>query len=185
MKLIIGLGNPGAKYEKTRHNAGFMALDTLAGTVAWNMSGTCKSEIAEVKIGSTKALLAKPQTFMNDSGDAAGKLARFYKIKKESILVVYDDIDLVVGTLRLRGEGSDGGHRGLRSILQSLKTKNIARLKIGIAENKGGKQRTSSESYVLKAPGKAGSIALKKSLALVPEAVERWLSGEAAATISA
>ncbi|MDZ4221562.1 MAG: aminoacyl-tRNA hydrolase, partial [Patescibacteria group bacterium] len=136
-------------------------------------------------VDGVKVMLAKPQTFMNNSGLAASKLARFYKIKKEDILIIYDDIDMVAGTLRLRHEGSDGGHRGLRSILQSLKSEKIARLKIGIAEKKGGKQRVSSEDYVLKPPSTSANGLIKKSLALVPEAVERWLNGEAAATLSA
>ncbi|MBI1961404.1 MAG: aminoacyl-tRNA hydrolase [Parcubacteria group bacterium] len=184
MKLIIGLGNPGEKYEKTRHNTGFHAVDVLAGKNNWKASGKLNAEIAEIKIGKAKILLAKPQTFMNNSGQAAAKLARFYKIKKEDILVIYDDIDLVAGVLRLRPEGSSGGHQGMQSVLSSLKTDSIARLKIGIAEKSGGKQKISSENYVLKPPSKTAEAAIKKSLTLMPEVVEQWIAGTATTTRS-
>ncbi|MBI2050515.1 MAG: aminoacyl-tRNA hydrolase [Parcubacteria group bacterium] len=184
MKLIIGLGNPGKQYEKTRHNSGCMAVDVLAGKNKWKMADKFSAEIAEVKIGKAKILLAKPQTFMNNSGQAAGKLARFYKIKKEDILVIYDDIDLVAGVLRLRPSGSSGGHQGMQSVLSSLKTDSIARLKIGIAEKFGGKQKVSSENYVLKPPSKTAEAVIKKSLALVPEMVESWIGGAMNTTVS-
>ena len=178
MKLIIGLGNPGKQYERTRHNTGFHAVDVLAGKSDWKISDKFSAETAEVKIGKTKVLLAKPHAFMNNSGQAAAKLVRFYKIKKEDILVIYDDIDLIVGTLRLRPEGSSGGHQGMQSVLQSLKSEKVARLKIGIAEKFGGKQKISSENYVLKPPSIAADAAIKKTLKLVPEIVEQWIGGE-------
>ncbi|OJI07635.1 aminoacyl-tRNA hydrolase [bacterium CG10_46_32] len=185
MKLIIGLGNPGKQYEHTRHNTGFHAVDIVAGKNKWKLVDKFSTEMCETKIGKSKVLLAKPQTFMNNSGLAASKLARFYKIKKEDILIIYDDIDLIVGTLRLRPEGSSGGHQGMTSILQSLKSEKIARLKIGIAEKQGGKQRVSSEAYVLKPPSKAGAEAIKKSLALVTAITEQWIDGVATTTMSA
>ncbi len=185
MKLIIGLGNPGKQYEKTRHNSGFMAVDVLAGKTNWKAADKFQAEIRETKIEKHKVILAKPQTFMNNSGIAAAKLARFYKIKKEDILVIYDDIDLIVGTLRLRPEGSAGGHQGMQSVLQALKTEKIARLKIGIAEKSGGKQKVSSEDYVLKPPSKRAAETIKKSLALVPGIVEQWIGGAMTTTINA
>lgn len=184
MKLVIGLGNPGKQYEKTRHNTGFHAVDVLAGASNWKLSKKFSAEIAETKIGAHKVLLAKPQDFMNNSGLPAAKLVRFHKIKKEDVLVIYDDIDLVAGTLRVRTGGSSGGHQGMQSVLAGLKTDKIARLKIGIAEKFGGKQKISSEDYVLKAPSKKAAEILKKSLALVPEIVASWASGVATTTKS-
>lgn len=184
MKLIIGLGNPGEQYEKTRHNTGFRAVDVLAAHDGWKLSEKFSAEIAETKINNAKVLLAKPQTFMNNSGQAAAKLVRFYKIKKEDVLIIHDDIDLVVGTLRLRPHGSSGGHQGMQSVLSSLESETIARLKIGIAEKRGGKQKVSSESYVLAHPSKAAEATIKKSLALAPEVVERWIGGERTTTVS-
>jgi PTH1 family peptidyl-tRNA hydrolase len=177
MKLIIGLGNPGEDYEKTRHNTGFRAVDVLADKDDWKMNDKFNAEIAEVKIGKSKIILAKPQTFMNKSGDAVGKITRYYKIKKEDILIIFDDIDLLTGTLRLRPDGSSGGHQGMQSVLTSLKSEKIARLKIGVAETKTGKQRISSEDYILKPASKAGEAKIKKSLKLTEEIIELWLSG--------
>jgi peptidyl-tRNA hydrolase, PTH1 family len=177
MKLIVGLGNPGKDYEKTRHNTGFRAVDVLVEKNDWKDIDKFNAEIAETKIEKSKVILAKPLTFMNKSGDAVGKIARYYKIKKEDILIVFDDIDLLVGTLRLRPDGSSGGHQGMQSILTSLKSDKIARLKIGVADQKTGKQRTSSEDYILKPASKGGELKIKKSLKLIPEIVNEWLSG--------
>ena len=114
--LVVGLGNPGRKYAQNRHNAGFHCLDRLAE--AYHMSFDTKRDKAEVALGRVagrRVVLAKPQTFMNDSGAAVGALARFYKVEPEDVLVVYDDLDLPQGTLRLRPQGSAGGHRGMLS----------------------------------------------------------------------
>ncbi|MAG29197.1 aminoacyl-tRNA hydrolase [bacterium] len=184
MKLIIGLGNPGKEYEKTRHNTGFRAVDVLVDKGDWKMNDKFNAEIAETKIGKSKTILAKPQTFMNKSGDAVGKIARYYKIKKENILIIFDDIDLLVGTLRLRPDGSSGGHQGMQSVLTSLKSDKIARLKIGVADQKAGKQRISSEDYILKPPSKSGEIKLKKSLKLVVDIIDEWLSGNDTTTMA-
>ena len=182
MKLITGLGNPGTQYERTRHNTGFRALDKLADASGWNAQEKFSALIATVKIGKTKVMLAKPQTFMNKSGDAVGKIARYYKIKKDDVLVIYDDIDLLVGTLRLRPNGSSGGHQGMASVLKALRTENVARLKIGIAEKRPGKQRVASEDYILKPATTSGEAALQKSLEKVPEIVGMWLKGETKTT---
>jgi len=184
MKLIIGLGNPGEEHEKQRHNTGFLAVDTLADKKSFKQDDKLNALIADAKLGKSKVLLAKPQTFMNKTGDSAGKIARYYKIKKEDILIIYDDIDLLIGTLRLRPDGSSGGHQGMESILSALKTDKIARLKIGIAEKKAGKQRVSSEDYILKPPSKEGEKIIKKSLKKVPEIVEEWIAGTKTTTIT-
>jgi peptidyl-tRNA hydrolase, PTH1 family len=183
VKLIIGLGNPGEEHETQRHNAGFWAVDVLADKKDWKEDAKRNALIAQTKISKSKLILAKPTTFMNNSGEAVGKVARYYKVKKEDILVIYDDIDLVVGTLRLRPTGSSGGHNGMHSVLKSLKSDKVARLKIGIAEKKAGKQRVALEDYILKPPGKDAEKIIKKSLKKIPEIIEQWLNGESTTTV--
>lgn len=145
--LIVGLGNPGRKYARNRHNAGFHCLDRLAEKC--RMSFDTKRDKAEVAVGRVagrRAVLVKPQTFMNDSGVSVGALARFYKVEPEQVLVVYDDLDLPQGTLRLRPHGSAGGHRGMLSIMQHLGTRDFARLRVGIGRPPG---RMPPKAYVL------------------------------------
>jgi len=176
MKLIIGLGNPGKKYANTRHNIGWQALDVLAADAEWKTSKKFQSLLAEINIAGAKALLAKPQTGMNKSGQAVRALASFYKIPLENILVIHDDIDLLASSTRLRAEGSSGGHNGLASIIESLGTEQVSRLKIGIAEKQAGKQAVPSEIYVLQPPGAIAAVKIKKSLATLPEILALWLS---------
>lgn len=137
MKLIIGLGNPGKEYIKTRHNAGFIAVDRIRnqelGIREWKFDKKFNAELAEVKIDKEKVMLVKPQTFMNKSGDAVGKLVRFYKIKPADIIIVHDELDLPLGTLRLKIGGGAAGHKGLESVIKALKTQEFARIRIGIA----------------------------------------------------
>lgn len=178
MKLIIGLGNPGEQYASTRHNAGWRAVKFLAGEAGWRREEKFKALAAVGKIAGQKVILAKPETFMNNSGLAAAKLKNFYKIKNQDILVIYDDIDLPLGTTRLRLDGSAGGHQGLDSVLRTLGSKEIARLKIGIAEGRPGKQKIPSEDYVLKNFSKKGEEILQKVLQLLPEIVEKWVKRE-------
>lgn len=142
MKLIVGLGNPGKEYEKTRHNAGFLALAHVSG---WKLEKKFNAEIAEEKIGSERIIFAKPRTYMNKSGDAVGALARFYKIKPHNVWIIHDEIDLPIGTLRLKQGGSAGGHKGLQSIIQTI-GEDCVRFRIGIA--KAGK-RPPAETFVL------------------------------------
>ncbi len=150
MKLIVGLGNPGKRYENTRHNAGFMAVDYLAGQFEFDgfkKSDKHNAEIAEGRIGDEKTLLIKPQTFMNLSGMAVRSVMQFYKIPVEDLIVIYDEAELPSGTLRVRPKGSAGGHNGMKSIIQEVGTDEFVRIRIGIApvaEFKGD-----LESYVL------------------------------------
>jgi PTH1 family peptidyl-tRNA hydrolase len=131
--LIVGLGNPGARYAGTRHNAGFLAVDELARRHGLRFSGKqANAEIAKGSIRGVPVVLAKPMTYMNNSGLAAGWLARYYKIPHNRVLVIYDDIALPLGRLRIRGKGSDGGHNGLTSIIQHLGTQHFPRLRIGV-----------------------------------------------------
>jgi PTH1 family peptidyl-tRNA hydrolase len=133
VKLIVGLGNPGSRYELTRHNIGFIIVDQLVDKyVPAGLRKKGKVLLAEAAIGGEKVLLAKPQTFMNLSGQGVIPLAQFYKIVPADILVIYDDLDLEVGKIRMRPEGGSGGHNGIKSIIQLLGTEEFPRLKIGI-----------------------------------------------------
>ena len=144
--LIVGLGNPGRRYARTRHNAGFMVIDRLAETLP---IGTERSRFqaafAETRDGDRRVVLVKPQTFMNESGIAVGQLARWYKTPHDRLLVVYDDLDLPFGTIRMRAGGSAGGHNGIASVIQHLNTQEFARLRIGISRPRTG----STVPYVL------------------------------------
>lgn len=133
--LIVGLGNPGLQYEKTRHNAGFMALDILAEKCGCELSRhKFDSVFGEGKIGTHRVLLAKPQTFMNLSGKAVAALVAFYKIPLENVIILFDDISLDVGKIRLRRKGSAGGHNGIKDIIQLTGSENIPRVKIGVGQ---------------------------------------------------
>jgi len=139
MILIVGLGNPGKKYEKTRHNVGFMVLDKLAETldVQFKMSEKYNTEIAEAtvqfKTKRVRVLLAKPQTFMNNSGEAVAKIVNFYKFRThDQVWVVHDDLDIGIGIIRIRLSGSSAGQKGIGSILKNLATDKFVRFRIGI-----------------------------------------------------
>jgi peptidyl-tRNA hydrolase, PTH1 family len=131
--LIVGLGNPGKKYEFTRHNAGFLCLDALAQKLDIKINRIrFKSLTGDVKIAGHRCLLIKPQTFMNNSGEAVREAADFYKIPVENVIVVSDDAALPCGSLRIRRSGSDGGQKGLRSIICHLNSDSFPRIKLGI-----------------------------------------------------
>ena len=131
--LIVGLGNPGARYESTRHNMGFLALDRLAEREKLRFNKLrFKAWTAEWNLGEDKVLVMKPQTYMNLSGESVGAAARFYKIPADHILVVSDDIALPVGKLRLRAAGSAGGHNGLKNIIRHLGSDRFPRIKVGV-----------------------------------------------------
>ena len=134
MKMIVGLGNPGKEYENTKHNVGWMLLDALAerlGTaVRWQERD--KALVAEVRLGIEKLILVKPLTYMNLSGEAVGPLMNWYKLTTDDLIVAHDDMDIPVGTVRIRKKGSAGGHNGIKSLLQHLPDENFARIRIGI-----------------------------------------------------
>jgi PTH1 family peptidyl-tRNA hydrolase len=133
--IIAGLGNPGAKYEMTRHNAGFLAVDLFAIKEGVSIKKLkFHSLVCDVKIGGKKCLLMKPQTFMNNSGDAIGEAARLYGIPPEKVIIISDDISLDVGKIRIKRKGSAGGHNGLKSIIAQLGTENFPRIKIGVGK---------------------------------------------------
>lgn len=129
MHLIVGLGNPGKEYEKTRHNFGWMVLDAL--TNDWKISKKFKAELAELA-GKQKILLAKPQTFMNNSGDSVKLLTSYYKLTSDNFILIHDDLDLPLGTIKLSTNSGAAGHHGVLSIIEALGTKNFTRLRLGI-----------------------------------------------------
>lgn len=133
MKLIVGLGNPGKEYERTRHNAGFMALDQFASDMNVSISNSkFKGEYVKFKYHGEDIILLKPMTYMNNSGESVISLMNFFKIDVEDVLVVYDDLDMPTGKLRLRERGSAGGHNGIKSIIAHLGTQQFKRIRIGI-----------------------------------------------------
>lgn len=138
MKLIIGLGNPGKKYSKTRHNIGYMIIDKICEmkNIKLKYDSKLNGEIAETNISGIKTVLLKPTTYMNLSGHSVLAVMKYYKINLEDIIVIYDDIDLPVGKIRLRELGGHGGHNGIKHIIQTLGTKDFKRLKIGIDVDK-------------------------------------------------
>lgn len=140
MFLVVGLGNPGEKYEKTRHNAGFIVLDEMLGNDDWELDKNSKAEYISESVEEELVEYIKPQTFMNESGVSVRYAKDKHEISDENIIVVYDDIDLPVGKVRISHDRGNGGHNGIRSIEQHLSTTNFTRIRIGISgELEGGK----------------------------------------------
>ena len=180
-KLIVGLGNPGRKYAGNRHNVGFQCLDRLAE--AWGLSFSRrkhKALLAQGEMAGLKVILGKPQTFMNLSGEAVERMARFYKVPPESILVIYDDFDLPVGRIRLRPEGGSGGHKGMKSIMEHLGTNGFPRLRVGIGRPTHG----DPVDYVLGDFAPDEQIAIEEAYERVVSAVELWLAEGIAAAMN-
>lgn len=161
MKLIIGLGNPGKKYEKTRHNTGFMALDLLRADLNAPEFKLNEKFNAETAVAD-KLILAKPQTFMNESGKAVRALLDYYKIGIDDVMVIYDDLDLPLGTIRIGRFESSGGHKGIQSIIDYLKSSNFVRLRVGIKNDKTTKQP--AEKFVLQKFGLLEKAKINNSL---------------------
>ena len=139
MKIIAGLGNPGAEYAQTKHNVGFMLLDALAERLnapAWKEDFF--SAITEVRIGGEKVFLVKPLTYMNNSGEALGPMLSYYKVDVDDLVVVHDDMDIPAGTVRIRKKGGSGGHNGIKSILTHVGSEGFARVRIGIGRPPAG-----------------------------------------------
>jgi len=172
--LIVGLGNPGAEYAKTRHNAGFSLVERLAAKwrCDWANEKKFRARVAKTERNGKKVLLCQPQTFMNLSGETVGGLKDFYRLPVAQILVAADDADLPVGTVRLRPEGSSGGHHGLESVEQHLGTRGYARLKIGIGRKDGQREIT---GHVLGRFDPAENELLEKVLDRAVSQVETWL----------
>lgn len=133
MKLLVGLGNPGKQYEATRHNVGFMVADLLAESLNIDLSRSgWKSVYGKGRAGDQDVMIVKPQTYMNLSGEAVGEICRYFNLTHEDVIVIYDDMDLPVGKIRVRAKGSAGGHRGMQSVIDHLGTEAITRVKVGI-----------------------------------------------------
>ncbi len=183
MKLIIGLGNPGAEYEQTRHNVGFRVVDKLAAKHGWKWSERrSRSMLASGTIGTEKVILVKPFTYMNRSGEAVSELVRWYKVPLQDILVICDDLDLPVGKVRLRAKGSHGGHNGLEDIILHLHTNEFPRLRIGIGHPTNS--RMSGKDYVLGIPSLDERISLAPAEDRAVEAVEMVITQGIAATMN-
>ena len=175
LHAIVGLGNPGAEYARTRHNIGFMAVERFGEKLGakWSNEKKFESRIAKVEAAGKRALLCEPQTYMNVSGRAVGALVDFYRLPLERLLIVVDDADLPFGELRMRANGSSGGHHGLESIEERLGTREYARLRMGI-----GRQRSDVREitgYVLGKFGPADAETLELMLKRAAAQIERWL----------
>lgn len=173
--LIVGLGNPGPEYARTRHNAGFALVEALAERwqATWHVARRFRARVARARWNGRTLLLAQPQTFMNASGEAVGPMVRFYRLPLERLLVAVDDADLPLGEIRLRPRGSSGGHHGLESIEAALGSREFARLRIGIGRAPGAREIT---DYVLSRFSPHEAALLKKVLARAAEQVECWLA---------
>jgi peptidyl-tRNA hydrolase, PTH1 family len=172
--LIVGLGNPGADYAQTRHNAGFMLTDWLAQRwgAEWSAGKKFQSRIAKVERAGRRVVFCKPQTFMNLSGAAVGALVSFYQLPPARLVVAVDDADLALGEIRLRPHGSSGGHHGLESIEQHLGSREFARLRIGIGRRDGRREIT---GHVLGRLSPGETTVMEKVLARAADQVECWL----------
>ena len=170
--LIVGLGNPGRKYRGNRHNIGFMAVDALAA--AYNIDSNTvqnKAIVGNGRIQNQNVIIAKPQTFMNNSGDSVGPLARYYKVPPANILIVYDELDLPFGTIRLREKGGAGGHNGMKSIINHI-GQAFPRVRLGIGRPPG---RMPVPAHVLQDFGKDDRPLLDDILAEAVRAIETYL----------
>ena len=175
--MIVGLGNPGKKYENTRHNAGFMALDVLERE--WNASpyGNKKTAVlSKAKVDGKEVILVRPLTFMNLSGNAVNEVGAYYKIPPENITVIADDISMAVGRMRIRNKGSDGGHNGLKDIIRVLGNNNLLRIKIGVGQKPHPDYDLAD--WVLGKFPKEDLPALKEVLETVPGAVRLLINGD-------
>ncbi len=177
MKLIVGLGNPGKKYEKTRHNVGFLVLDALheklqsEGISAWNKSEKFQAEIAGCTYKNEKIILAKPQTYMNDSGVSVGQIAHFYKITVRDLIVVHDDKDILLGEIKVQKDRSSAGHNGVKSLIEHLGTQDFIRIRIGVRSS-NEKKMSDTAKFVL---GKFGIFEKSTLQKMIVQGVEEIL----------
>ncbi len=175
MYLIVGLGNPGLSYAKTRHNAGFQALDVLAKQLDVRIKTKGFSALyGEGRIGSERVVLCKPQTYMNNSGEAVQQILHFYKLEPERLIVLYDDIDLPLGSMRIRANGSAGTHNGMRSILACIHSEQFARIRIGVGKDESLLLR----DFVLKRPSKAEQTELNEVFEHAADAASLIVQGK-------
>ncbi len=172
MKLIVGLGNPGEKYKNTRHNIGFRAIDFLQkenNFPGFSFSKKFNAEISEGTVNNEKIILAKPQTFMNNSGLSIKLLVSHYKLPSNNLLIIHDDIDLLLGKIKISIDRGTAGHKGVDSIVKNLKTKKFIRFRIGIQPNPGRPKNT--EKFVIKKFNTGEETILKKTIKKTAETV--------------
>lgn len=174
--LVVGLGNPGPEYAFTRHNAGFLAIDYIC----LKHGGECQRAkfnalVGEWKIGGKRVLLMKPQTFMNASGQAIAQACAFYKIPPENVIIISDDISLDIGRMRVRKNGSAGGHNGLKSVIECLKSQDFPRIKLGVGQKPSPEYPLTD--WVLGRIPKDSESTFNKVLQNVPGALELMLNG--------
>jgi peptidyl-tRNA hydrolase, PTH1 family len=172
--LIVGLGNPGADYARTRHNAGFLVAEQLAERwrAGWTTEKKFKARMARAERGPNRVLLCEPQTYMNASGEAVSGVAGFYDVPLSRTIIIVDDADLPLGEIRLRPSGSSGGHHGLESVEQHLGTRDYARLRIGIGRQTGAREIT---GHVLGRFSSTEAKLMDKVLTVASDQVEAWL----------
>ena len=176
--LIVGLGNPGSKYELTRHNAGFLALDYFADEHGCTISREkWQGEYCRERLLGSSVLLVKPQTYMNKSGDSVSRFVSFYSLDPEDILVVHDDLDLEAGRIKVAAGGGAGGHNGIRSLINHLGTPDFARLKIGIGRPERNEQGQGIpvDRYVLAGFSDQSLDVFNKQLPVINEAIELFV----------
>ena len=174
MYLIAGLGNPGLSYRKSRHNAGFLALDAIAEKAGIRIRQKGFSGLyGDGTLSGERVILVKPQTYMNLSGDCVGQMLRFYKLPPEQLLVIYDDIDLPVGAIRIRPSGSAGTHNGMRSILATVHSEQYPRIRIGIGKD----EQVLLTDYVLKRPSRPEQTLLLDAFDRAADAASLIVSG--------
>ncbi|HHE71065.1 MAG TPA: aminoacyl-tRNA hydrolase [Chloroflexi bacterium] len=175
-RLIVGLGNPTPRHARNRHNIGFRVIEAIAASQGLELNSTERNaRVAHGLIEGQRVILAQPQTWMNESGRAVGSLARFYRISPTDILVIYDDLDIPLGTVRYRASGSSGGHRGVQSIIQHLGTDAFPRLRIGIGRPPG---RMDPAAYVLQNFSADEEIIVNEVVRLAAETALAWLRNE-------
>ena len=171
MKLVVGLGNPGREYKNTRHNIGFMVLDYYLGKVAWK--NKMESNFYSTTINNEEVIFIKPLTYMNLSGMAVSKVVKFYKIKMEDILIIQDDLDLKIGTYKIKKNSSSGGHNGIKSIISELNSEEFLRLKIGIGKN----PLMPTDKYVLAKIPDDELVAIESNFPEYKEIINSFISG--------
>lgn len=175
MFIVAGLGNPGILYQRTRHNAGFQALDRIAQELHIRVTKRGFSGVyGEGVYGGERVVLVKPTTYMNLSGDCIQAVLHFYKCPVERLIVLYDDIELPVGTLRIREKGSAGTHNGMRSIIACVNSENFPRIRIGVGDRNGGDLK----DYVLGRPGKGEQVELENAFCDAVDAAKLILEGK-------
>jgi PTH1 family peptidyl-tRNA hydrolase len=183
VKLIVGLGNPGQRYEHTKHNIGFRVIDAVYDKIkstqntenvfTKRVTSICQSLVVQVKLHDTSIILAKPMTYMNNSGSAVAALVNRFEVPLTDICIIYDDIHLDIGTIRIRRKGSDGGQKGMQSIIHHLNTTEFPRLRIGIGEPVGD-----LTDYVLSEFSKEEEIEIEDTVKRAVEAVETYIQDD-------